>query len=193
MGQLETANLCRMRARKRAALAPEELALHQVCRQRRAVDDDELAIATRAALMNGSCEQLLARAGFARQKHRRIGGRHLVDAEHDVAQRVTVPDDRVAVIGSRHRDRSRSRTVAAPKRGHASKLTFLGNGWKRHDTLTRFRNRHLKGAAGPQPCREAGEGPMGPPLTGEARAPADEPPFFTKTRGWRGWITVRAR
>ena len=162
VGELETANLRRMRARKRAALAPEELALHQVRRQRRTVDDDERAIATRAALMNGSREQLLARAGFAGQEHGRIGRRHLVDAEHDVPQGVAVADDRVAVIGSRHRDRSRNRTVAAPKRGHASKLAFLGNGWKRHDTLTRFRKPTLERCGGPTAMPGGWRGADGP-------------------------------
>ncbi len=34
---------------------------------------------------------------------------------------------------------------------------------------------------------------MGPPRTGEARAPANEMPFFSKNRGTEGWIAVGDR
>ena len=133
--QLEAANLRRVRAGEGAALAPEQLALDEVGRQRRAVDDDHGTGAARAPLVNRAGEQFLAGAGLAGQQHGRVGGRHLVDTEHHITKGVAVADNRVTVIGSRHRDRNRS--VAAPEWGHASKLAFLGNGGKRHDTLTR--------------------------------------------------------
>ena len=54
--------------------------------QRAAVDDDEGPVPARAALVDRPGDELLARAGLAEQQHRRVGGRNLLDAVHDVLQ-----------------------------------------------------------------------------------------------------------
>ena len=135
--QLETADLRRMRAGERAALAAEELALDEVRRQRGAVDDDERTGAAHAPAVNGAREQLFARARFAGQQHCGVGRRHLVDAEHHVAKRIAVADDRVAIVGAGMA--TGAGDVGAAERGDAGELAVLGNGWKRHNTLTRAR------------------------------------------------------
>ena len=115
VGQLEASDLRRVRAGERAALASEELALHEVGRQRRAVDDDERTGAPRAAPVDGAGEQFLAGAGLSRQEHRGIGRRHLVDAEHHIPKRVAVADDRVAIDRRQARDRHRKRHRAGTR------------------------------------------------------------------------------
>src|SRR5581483_12268950 len=59
LGQLELAELPRDGARECAPLVPEELALEQLARQRRAVDRDEGLRAPRPALVEVAREQLL--------------------------------------------------------------------------------------------------------------------------------------
>src|SRR6185369_2018692 len=63
--ELELAELPRDRARERAALVTEELALEQLARKRRAVDRDERLLAARAARVDVSREKLLAGPALA--------------------------------------------------------------------------------------------------------------------------------
>ena len=83
VGHLESARLRRVRAGKRPALVPEELALDERRRERAAVDHDEAPVAPRAVAMNGTGDQLLAGAGLAKQEHRRRGRSDLLDLVHD--------------------------------------------------------------------------------------------------------------
>ena len=76
-----------------AALVAEQLALDQRGRQRRAVDADERALASRAPIVQRPREQLLARACIACQEHRRVGGRDLHHPGEALAQGRTFSDD----------------------------------------------------------------------------------------------------
>ena len=69
VGLLELADARRRGAGEGAALVPEELALEQVRRQRRAVDLDERPVAPRRSLVNGARDQLLADAALAADEH----------------------------------------------------------------------------------------------------------------------------
>ena len=86
------------RPRERALLVAEQLALDQAGRQRGAVDADERALAPRAAFVDGVREQFLARARFAEQQHRAVGGRHLLHPLERQPQDVAVADDLVEVM-----------------------------------------------------------------------------------------------
>ena len=153
MRQLETADLRRMRAGERAALAAEELALDEVRRERGAVDDYERTGTAHAAAVDRAREQFFAGARFARQQDSGVGRCHLVDPEHHVAKRIAVADDRVAIVGGGQGDRSGR--VGAAERGDAGELAVLGNGWKRHNTLTRARAPRSKCEARPKKVRRA--------------------------------------
>src|SRR5690606_15057746 len=65
------------RARERALVVPEELALEQPLGDRGAVDDDEGLLAARAPAVDGVGEALFARAGLAEDEDRRAGDRDL--------------------------------------------------------------------------------------------------------------------
>src|SRR4029450_1051301 len=59
-----------MRARERAALVPEQLALHEVFRQRAAVDRNERLTGAAAEPVQVACDELLARPALAKDQHR---------------------------------------------------------------------------------------------------------------------------
>ena len=75
VGLRELAGAVAVRAREGALEVAEELALHELVGDRRAVDDDEVALAA-AQLVQRAGEELLAGAGLARDEHRRVRGRH---------------------------------------------------------------------------------------------------------------------
>ncbi len=95
VGELEAPDLTRERARERALLAAEQLALDQRRGDRRAVDAHHLARAPHAHLVQMRREQLLADAGFAQEQHGRIRGRDEVELFDHLAQRPALADDRV--------------------------------------------------------------------------------------------------
>src|SRR5690606_22703760 len=69
--ELKPAHPVPMRAGKRALHVPEELALEQLVRDRRAVDLDERTLAARAARVDHVRDELLADARFALDQHAR--------------------------------------------------------------------------------------------------------------------------
>ena len=71
IGQLEAAGAPIGGAGERAALVPEDLALEQRLRNRRAVDGDKRRLGARAELVDRLRDQLLARARLADDEHRR--------------------------------------------------------------------------------------------------------------------------
>src|SRR5262249_6365320 len=85
--QLDLADTVVHRAGERAALVPEELALEQRVRERRAVDRDEAAALALALEVDRAGRQLLARSGFAVDEHGGVVlGEHadgLEDLVHD--------------------------------------------------------------------------------------------------------------
>ena len=77
VGQLEAAAPQRRRARERALLVTEELALDQLGGDRRAVDLDERTRRERAFAVHVRGEQLLAGAGLAGKQHADVRSRDL--------------------------------------------------------------------------------------------------------------------
>ena len=98
VGQLEAPDALRDRARERAALVAEELALEQARRDGGAVDLDEAALAPRAALVDRARDQLLAGARLAADQHRRAGGRHRLHQLQHLPERGRLADDVVEVV-----------------------------------------------------------------------------------------------
>src|SRR5262249_21919433 len=97
VGLLERAHASRRGAGEGALLVPEELALDEVLRDRSAVDDDERPIMTRALLVQGVSQDVLARAGLALEEHGGVGLRRLLEDRKDVTHRLAV-GDRVAEL-----------------------------------------------------------------------------------------------
>ena len=73
VGQLEEAAARGLRAREGALHVPEELARHELRRQRGEVLRDEAAALARAALVDGGGDELLADAGLAVEQHVGVG------------------------------------------------------------------------------------------------------------------------
>lgn len=76
MRQLEAAGARMRGAGVGAALDPEQLRLHQRLGDGRAVDRDERLVVPRADPVQHAREAFLADAGFSREQHGGIGGRH---------------------------------------------------------------------------------------------------------------------
>ena len=101
VGLLELARFGGHGAGKGALLVAEQLALHQVFRQRRAIDLHQRPFAPRRVEVNGARDQVLAHAAFAGQQHRGARGRHARDngenflhggaPADNVVERVTPP------------------------------------------------------------------------------------------------------
>ena len=77
--RLELADLELMRTGEGAALVPEELALQQLARDRRAVDLDERAALAHRLLVDRARDHVLARAGLAHDEHRDVDAGGLLD------------------------------------------------------------------------------------------------------------------
>ena len=75
---VEAARLARQRSGEGAPLAPEQLALHEPRRQRRAVDLHHHARAAAALPVQRLGDELLSAAGLAAHEHRCVGGRDLL-------------------------------------------------------------------------------------------------------------------
>ena len=81
-------------AGERALLVTEDLALEQRLGNRGAVDRDERKRRARTELMDRLRHELLARARFAGDEHRRLGRRRLLDHLIDLPHLRTVADER---------------------------------------------------------------------------------------------------
>ena len=116
VGGLEAADLPGHRAGERAALVPEQLALDERARNRRAVDADHRPMASRARVVNRLRDDLFACSRFAQQQNgrRRRGDlRHL--GENTLHGR-TVRDDDGGAHPRGPRGVSRPVVLAAPAR-----------------------------------------------------------------------------
>src|SRR5690606_4558607 len=85
---------------KRALHVPEELALEQLVRDRRAVDLDERTLAARAARVDHVRDELLADARFALDQHARARLRDGLEPREHLLERKALADDPAEV----HRD-----------------------------------------------------------------------------------------
>jgi hypothetical protein len=81
------------RTRESAPRMPEEFALEHLSRDRAAVHPDERPLRTPPTRVNPLREQLLARAGFSGDQHRRIRRRHIVDLFQHPSKRNAPSDD----------------------------------------------------------------------------------------------------
>ena len=83
IGLLEAADALPIGARERALFVAEQFGFEQRLGQRRAVHLDEVPRSAQRVVMDRARDQLLARARFAANQHRRVALRHLADdAEH---------------------------------------------------------------------------------------------------------------
>ena len=78
-----------------AARVTEELALEQFFRDRRAVDLDQWPTRSRAALVDGACNQLLSRPRFTLDENVGLGRRHQVHLAQESIQGLALPHDAV--------------------------------------------------------------------------------------------------
>src|SRR5262249_13957022 len=96
MGELEPADALEDRARERALLVPEELALEEPRRNRGAVALHEGVRAAPAQAVDRVRDQLLPRAGLSADEDRRVGWRDHLELLDHAAQRRAPPDDALA-------------------------------------------------------------------------------------------------
>src|SRR6267142_6812977 len=98
MGQLEAADLLGDGAGEGTFLMAEQLALQEPRGHGRAVELDERALPTRAQVVQGAGDQLLARARFPTNKYRGVGGGDGFDLLEDPAEGGAVSDDLPEVV-----------------------------------------------------------------------------------------------
>ncbi len=111
-----------VRAREGPALVPEQLGLDQVGGNGAAIDRDERAARTGAALVDRARHELLAAAGFTRDEDGRLRRRDLLDHPIDVLH------DRRAAVES----------AEPPQRG-SGRGSRRGDEWQRdRDVVGRF-------------------------------------------------------
>ena len=90
VGRFKQTGLQVLGAAESSFFVAEKLALHQMFRQRGAIDVDERLPRARGIVMNGARDQFLAGAAFARDQYRRIGPRPLWPSRRsDAASRAT--------------------------------------------------------------------------------------------------------
>src|SRR5690606_23157460 len=93
-GRLEEALAVAVGAGERAPGVAEQLALHQLRRERAAVEGDEAAVPAAARLVDRARHQLLAGAALAGDQDHRVGGAGAVDDVVDRAHRGRATDER---------------------------------------------------------------------------------------------------
>ena len=94
VGQLEQPGLGCDRSGEGAPLVAEELALQQVCGNRRAIDLDKGSRGSRAVIVQRPGQQLLSGAGFSTDQHRNVSMlRHPPGLLDDLPECGTAPDD----------------------------------------------------------------------------------------------------
>src|SRR2546428_297234 len=94
-------------AGERALLVAEELALHEVFRDRAAVHGNKRLVAARAVLVDQARGELLAAARFARDIHRRLGAGELADQLADLRERRAFAEQALVLCRRRGRQRQR--------------------------------------------------------------------------------------
>ncbi len=98
VGELEPPELLLDRTGERALLVAEQLALEQRLGQRGAVDLDERAVRAPAQAVDRARDQLLARAGLARDEHGRVGRRNALDQLQNRNERTAAADDFLEIV-----------------------------------------------------------------------------------------------
>ena len=91
--QLETAHPGHRRSRERSFFVSEQFAFDQAGRKRGAAEPDERALSPRAQIVDRAREELLSRAGLAKEQNRGAGRRDNPGGFEDALQRCTSADD----------------------------------------------------------------------------------------------------
>src|SRR5260370_35001973 len=95
---LKSPNSLRRSAGKGSFFVSEELAFQQVFRDCSAIDCDERLDASIAVMMDRSSDELLARAAFTGDHHRRIAMRNSADHLKDLLHRLRFADQTVLIL-----------------------------------------------------------------------------------------------
>ncbi len=93
VGQLKTPHSVLHRTGKRAFDMPEELALEQFSRYRRAIHLHHRTSSAPAPFVNGSSDQLFSRSGFPENQDRALRGRDQLDLLQHPSKGRALPDD----------------------------------------------------------------------------------------------------
>src|SRR6185295_10033668 len=96
----ELTRLGRVRPGKRALLVAEKLALHEIFRNRRAVDFYERPVPPRGVEMDGARDEVFADAALAGQQYGGTGRRHALDGRENLLHDRAPPDDVVKLISA---------------------------------------------------------------------------------------------
>jgi len=107
VGLLEDAGAVAVGAREGATDEPEQLGLDERGGDRAAVEDDERPVTTRARVVNGAREQLLARARLPDEQHRFLCGRRDLEAREEGAHDERPPHRLAETRGARQRQLAR--------------------------------------------------------------------------------------
>src|SRR5262249_53539399 len=99
--ELEAAELALMRAGEGALLMAEQLRLDERIGNGSRIDRHVWLVPPRPSIMDGTCDELLARAALARDQHRGRRSRHLRDQARELLHLRVVADDLVAVVTAR--------------------------------------------------------------------------------------------
>ena len=92
MGDFKQTRLGRIGAAEGSLLVAEQLAFEKIFRQRRAVDVDPGARASRRIVMNGARHHFLAGAAFSGDQRGRVRGRNLAHLGKQLAHRIAGED-----------------------------------------------------------------------------------------------------
>src|SRR5690242_15920038 len=105
----------RERAGERSARVAEHLALEKILRNRRRVHGDQWSVASRAARMDGTRDELLTRSGFTMDEDRRVRACDQADACPEVGHRLASADE--VGHGDRRLSVARGGPASSPARG----------------------------------------------------------------------------
>ena len=97
VGQFQPPNFLRDRASKGAAFVAKELAFEQTSGNRGAVQLDKRSALAAAAIMNGTCDKLLARAGFSQHENGRITRGYCFDQLQRLPKCRALPNDSLKI------------------------------------------------------------------------------------------------
>ena len=89
--KLESALFLHQGSGKRSPLMPEEFALQQAGRNRRAIQFHEIAVVPRTEFVNRPRDQFLSGPGLAGDQHCGVGGSHYLHLRKDRAQAAMPP------------------------------------------------------------------------------------------------------
>src|SRR4029077_18063576 len=91
--QLKFADVTPGSAGEGTLLVTKQFGLDQLSRNRSAIQRNERARSSRAALMQGACDQFLSRTGFSQNADTGLTRGHAFDLSHQLPHDLAGPDD----------------------------------------------------------------------------------------------------